>query len=325
MIKSNIVERAADVSDAAGSGAWLNTSFRGGMRAVAMAAAATALTAVTAPAQGGLMRDIALDLQHRTLGERYLPGGSALATTGGGTASLRVSASGIGGTLNSSAILLNSGWAVTAYHNIAAFEPFGTITIDVATGSNFNTNRGTVSRVAEYIPFPGGSANNPSLPDLCLLRLTTDLPGVQSALFGSALTGDILTLAGFGRHGSPATGLLERDGNVRAFNAIANTQNSGSYSGTYYSEMRIGSIQAVALDGRGLSGDSGGPIFNAAGELIGMTVAGTLGTQFVGYTTFLRFDNPDVDSWLAATIPTPGSAGLLGLVGLGLGVRRRRS
>ena len=60
----------------------LNTNFTGPLRLLAAALAATSLSAVTAPAQGGLIRDMALDPEHRSFGQSYLPGGSALAATG---------------------------------------------------------------------------------------------------------------------------------------------------------------------------------------------------------------------------------------------------
>lgn len=293
-------------------------------RLLAAAVAATSLSAVTAPAQGGLIRDMALDPQHQSLGQSYLAGGSALSLTGGGAAAIRITVSGVNGAVNSSAAILNSGWAITAWHNISSAVPFGTVTIDVSTGSNFNTNRGQVSRVLEYIPYPGNGVLNPNLPDLCLLRLSDPLVGVQNAVIGSAFAGDAMTMVGFGRYGSPAVGSLPQDGNVRAFRGTVRASNIDGYSNLYYQQANIGSTPVLALEGRGLGGDSGGAVFNSAGHLVGLMEASTNGTGIVGVTTFSQLDTPQINAWITSTIPTPGTAALIGVMGAGLALRRRR-
>jgi len=60
------------------------------------------------------------------------------------------------------------------------------------------------------------------------------------------------------------------------------------------------------LKWKGLNGDSGSPWFDAGGNLIGMTVAGTPGSS-PGTTIFLRFDNLVIRaSLLPFTVRTPG-------------------
>jgi hypothetical protein len=292
-------------------------------RFLSAAVAATSLSAVTAPAQGGLVRDIANDPLHRDLGASYLVGGSGLSQTGGGTVSFRVLVPGVGtGQRNASAILLNEGWAITAYHNVADLLQFNP-TYEIATGSNYLNNRGTVRGIAEMIPYPGGSFNNPNLPDLCLLRLATPLTGTGSVVFGSARVDEALYGTGFGNYGSPAVGQLPRDGNVRGWIAPVQSFMSGSYSATFYRQTQFESDLPYALNGRGMSGDSGGGWYNSQGQLVGMNVAATLGTGPGGQTTYLRFDNSDVHTWISTTIPAPSTA-LVGLTAMAFAARRRR-
>jgi hypothetical protein len=290
---------------------------------VAVAAAGLALAGMTAPSQGGLVRDIANDPLHRDLGASYLVGGSGLSQTGGGTVSFRVLVPGVGtGQRNASAVMLNEQYAITAYHNVADLLQFNP-TYEIATGSNYMNNRGTVRSIAEVISYPGGSFNNPSLPDLCILRLATPLTGAGNAVFGSASVGEALFGTGFGNYGSPAVGQLPRDGNVRGWIAPVESFMSGSYSPTFYSQARMLSSLPITLNGRAMSGDSGGGWYNSSGQLVGMTVAGTLGT-LEGQSTYLRFDNPDVQNWITTTIPSPGAGMLMGLAGMVFGARRRR-
>ena len=289
--------------------------------AATVASLAGATLGMPKEADASLVRDIANDPQHQLLGANYLVGGSALTATGGGTVSFRVNVPGVGtGQRNASAILLNDSFAITAYHNVADLLQFNP-TFEIATGSNYMNNRGTVRSISEIIPYPGGGFNNPTLPDVCILRLSEPLAGVQSAVFGSANVGDYLVGTGFGRHGSPATGLLPRDGNIRAIMApLFGT--SLVYNPSFYSDTAFNPGVASELNGRPQSGDSGGGVYGLDGKLVSMWVGGTTGTGEVGVGTSLRFEG-EIKNWINSTIPAPGAVATL-LVGALVGASRRR-
>jgi hypothetical protein len=292
--------------------------------AATVAALAGASFGAEGKADASLIRDINNDPQHQLLGSNYLVGGSALAATGGGTVSFRVNVPGVGtGQRNASAILLNDSYAITAYHNVADLLQYNP-TFEIATGPNYLNNRGTVRSIAEIIPYPGGGFNDPSLPDVCILRLAEPLTGVQAAVFGSVNVGDFCVGAGFGRHGSPATGLLPRDGNVRGFFAPLLGPSTTPYNPNFYSSTDFDPIVANPLNGKPMSGDSGGGVYTLDGRLAGMWVGGTTGTAASGTGVYLRFDG-EVGSYIQNTIPSPGAAVTL-LVGavFGISARRRR-
>jgi uncharacterized protein (TIGR03382 family) len=98
---------------------------------------------------------------------------------------------------------------------------------------------------------------------------------------------------------------------------------TNGYSPVFYNQTDFSPSYANALNGRGMSGDSGGGWYNSQGHLIGMNVAGTLGTGTIGQTTYLRFDNPDIQNWISTTVPAPGTA-VLGLAAMVFAARRRR-
>lgn len=291
-------------------------------KAATVAILAGATLGMAEKANAALVRDIANDPQHQLLGANYLVGGSALAATGGGTVSFRVNVPGVGtGQRNASAILLNDSFAITAYHNVADLLQFNP-TFEIATGSNYMNNRGTVRSISEIIPYPGGGFNNPELPDVCILRLSEPLAGVQSAVFGSANVGDYLVGTGFGRHGSPATGLLPRDGNIRGIVAPLLGVSASPYNPNFYSDTVFSPNVMNPLNGKPLSGDSGGGIYSLDGKLAGMWVAASTGTNEAGLGTYLRFEG-DVRAWANNTIPAPGAIVPL-MLGAFVGAARRR-
>jgi len=302
------------------------TSFKGPMRTLAVALAATSLSAVTAPAQGGLIRDMALDPQHRSFGQSYLAGGSALAATGGGIAALRLSAtSGFAFPTNGSITMLNSRWGATALH---AFTPYlqngGVITGSVQTGSNYNSSPGFTSAIRRVIPIPGGDGFNSALADIALVEFDP-IPGVNDAVLGNFPgVGQNVAMSGFGRYGSEAAGIFPRDGNVRGWLAPVNSSPGLGYNPEYYVGALVNPSSSQSLLGRGLIGDSGGAVFDMQGRTVGLMVATTNGGQFFGATTILRFDNPEISSFISSNIPTPSSAALLGLTATAMGMRRRR-
>ena len=318
MIKSNTAERVADVNDAAGGGAGPNTSFVGGMRTLAMALGATALTAVTAPAQGGLISGTYTD--HQTFGANYLLGGSAVAATGGATVGVRAYSSLFaGGQQNTTGTLISDRYVLIGYHQVSQILNSNP-TFEISTGPNAQTNRGTVMQVSRLITFPNGSQLNPSLPDYALLELTSAIAGVVPVTIGSAVAGQTASSAGFGSWANPG-GTFVRTFDVLGGVGPIRASNLNGYSSQYYFQTDF--LPGILMNWRGGNGDSGSPAFGQNGELLGIGIAATIGSGIAGQTTFLRLDNPSVYSDLAPYIPSPASSLLLGLSGLMLARRRR--
>ena len=98
---------------------------------------------------------------------------------------------------------------------------------------------------------------------------------------------------------------------------------TGGYTSNYYIQTQTESFNSLTSLGRGYTGDSGGGAYDSMGRTLGIIVAGTTGTQFSGQTTILRFDTPEVASFISSTIPSPG-AGMLLLSGSVFAAMRRR-
>ena len=82
----------------------------------------------------------------------------------------------------------------------------------------------------------------------------------------------------------------------------------------------------VSLNGRGSNGDSGGPDFDSAGDLTGITIFGDLAESPTGDTGYLDLSQPQIESWInanTAVVPEPCSL-LLVVAGTGGVLLQRR-
>lgn len=114
-----------------------------------------------------------------------------------------------GGQKDTSATFLNSGYALTSYHNFS--DVLSNLTnLEVADGPNYLSNRGSVMPISGYIV-------NPTL-DLAILKFAQPYYASADKQIGIAGVGDITYSAGFGSWGMPSTG-TSRDGNLRAWDA----------------------------------------------------------------------------------------------------------
>ena len=107
---------------------------------------------------------------------------------------------------------------------------------------------------------------------MAVLRLD-GLSSTPLVTFGGSANGDILRTAGFGRDGTPSTGLALQDGNLRGAQA-PRVPDFGQYADNYirmYMDMELG----VPLNGRAAPGDSGSPVFNSQDELTTLLVGGS--------------------------------------------------
>lgn len=258
------------------------------------------------------------DSGYRALGTAFVANGDLL--------SFRVLVPGIGtGQRNASATMLTSEYAITSAHNIYDLLGFNP-SYEVGSGDNYLTNRGSVTQIASITIFPGYNGTLQT-PDIAIIQFSTPILGFNQNIIGSASPGDVLTAAGFGRSGTPMTGeFAERDGAARGWEArMWDQAPSGNISPAFYRATTFGFLNSgLSLNGAGLSGDSGGPVFNSAGELVGLLAAGT-GVGQTAETSYLRLSDPVIYSWLLANtnIPTPGTSALLGLA-VGAGFTRRR-
>ena len=287
-------------------------------RVIAAIAATIMLIAPDKRAEAVLMPNGSDDTSYRTLGSQYQ----------GRLLSLKILVPGIGtGERNGSAVYLNSKYALTAAHNVADLLQFNP-TYKIGTGENYKTDPGTVVEVSGVTIHPsyvGGFPKN--YIDLAILHFAEPLDG-ESASIKSVAVGDIITSVGFGAAGTPATGLdLPRDGFSRGWVSAVDDFFAVDVSDTYYFNTFFGSSSGVSLNGRGASGDSGGPAFDLAGNLVGITVAGSpTSASTVGLTYYLDLSQPEISSWIRqnTTVPEPGTIALTSLGSALFAFRRRR-
>jgi hypothetical protein len=247
------------------------------------------------------------DAEYRALGSLYQ----------GKLLSFKVLVPGVGtGERNASAVYLNSGYALTAAHNVADLLQFNP-SYEVGTGDNFKTNRGTIVEVSDVTIHPsyvGGFPKN--YIDLAILRFAEPFSG-EAAAIGSVAVGDIVTSVGFGVAGTPDTGLdSPRDGYSRGWVSAVDDFFAVDVSDAFYFNTFFGSSSGVSLNGRGASGDSGGPAFDLAGNLVGITIAGSpTSASTVGLTYYLDLSQPEISSWISENtiVPEPDALSLITL------------
>ena len=195
-----------------------------------------------------------------------------------------------------SATFLNSRYALTTYHGFSGVV--GNITkLEVADGLNFFTNRGNVVAISDYILHP--------THDLVILKFAKPFLASKNQVIGTAAVEDILDLAGYGSWGTPSSP-GSRDGNLRAFDArVSDFLFYGSAPYFQSTKFGTGDLSGLKLNGRGMNGDSGGPVFNSRGELVGMIVAGSTSNTNTGNTTHLCLGEPSIKAWIEANTKIP--------------------
>jgi hypothetical protein len=221
--------------------------------------------------------------------------------------SFKISVPGVGtGERDTSATFLNSEYAITCAHNVADLVQYNP-TYSVADGLNFETDRGTVVQVSQVIICPAYDGTTDT-PDIAILKFATpfrptDANGllVADMQLGTVSTGDLTYSAGFGRWGTPSIGFITPDGGLGGWDADVSPNLYDFVSPTFYLDTEFGLYNAnTSLNGQGASGDSGGPVFNQAGRLVGVTQGGQTDLESAGFTDFVKFTDPTLLSWIAA-------------------------
>lgn len=291
------MDTSASITDAV-----LNSSFSHKSASLLALAAAAALASSSLPTKAALYQDGYSDSAAQTLAEQYGPSLSSLSLTS------------LGSTFNASGVFLNDSWVLTAAHNIT--DPSGNVNRTINGVYQGTKSEGSLTPVIDVFVYPGpvGSGNN---PDLALLYLGP-YSGVTapSLTIGYASPGQVVTSAGFGNFGSVSGGVSLNDGTARGWYAPVLPYTAGDSSSTYYASTSfypgLGS-----LNGRALGGDSGSPVFNSSGELVGINIAANGGLSELGSTTYLKLTQPEVFGWMNSTFQSVPEPSALALAGLG--------
>jgi hypothetical protein len=278
----------------------LNTSFAHKPASLLALAAAAALASSSLPTKAALYQDGYSDSAAQALAEQY---GPSLGRIFFSLDSTPYTASGV---------FLDDNWVLTAAHLIS--NPNGTgdaSIIGISQGATPNS----LTPVVSYYVYPGYNGTG-NAPDLALLYLGPNGVNAPTLAFGSAAPGEVVTSAGFGFYGSPSTGYQNPEGNARGWYAPVFPSPSGGYSPTYYAST--GFFPGLgSLNGRGLGGDSGSPVFNSSGELVGINIAAEGGLRPIGSTTYLKLNQSDVFGWMNHTFQSVPEPSALALAGLG--------
>jgi hypothetical protein len=157
-------------------------------------------------------------------------------------------------------------------------------------GVNF-TNLTSVYQSRLWNPF----SPNSTAGDIAIFSSPTGVPDswIHSlAPVGSLQAETVVTSVGYGFPSTP-NGTLTTTGNPMGFNSeISMTVANGMQYGTYFSG---GMHPWIQMSGAGNSGDSGSLAINAAGQIIGMLVGGTISapTDLDRTTYFSNFTAPE--------------------------------
>lgn len=171
--------------------------------------------------------------------------------------------------------LINSRWVLTAAHCLAIPGAKLTGVAFKLNGKTYQSRRWVVH--PSYIPTSFFLGN-----DIALVQLTTPVTGVSYGKLptGAPVVGTTLTIVGYGLTGTGWGGVTGNSGMFVPGSQILREDTTGV--------KRIGTVKAETLTAMHVSwnfikpqlsntapGDSGGPAFNAAGEVVGVTSGGS--------------------------------------------------
>lgn len=183
------------------------------------------------------------------------------------------------------------------------------ILVDVGTG-NFATNPPARAKIKDLVVHPAWTGGEDQSPDLVVAHLATPLPRPTGSMFPSnrvsALIGSVSEYdnawgTGYGWWGKNSGPFNAPDGQIRAWTANVRFNDNGTdrwqgprfFNGDFRDDGGYG-----LLNGHAQNLDSGGGWYNASGQLVGMTVAGTTGNFSTASTFMHRLWHPDLQNWI---------------------------
>ncbi|MFN5533418.1 MAG: trypsin-like serine protease [Planctomycetaceae bacterium] len=242
----------------------------------------------------------------------------------GGSLSVYVTYDGVNGretTFGGTAAAFNQYGAIATGHQFSRFVGKN-LSIALGDGPNYLTDPGTLHNISELFIYPGytDEASRITNPDVAVLRYASPVrQNVQMVIADSRPLPDApLNWAGFGRPGSIFGGYLPADGAARAGNSYVGTYGPLEGESDYLYVQTT--MFLVSGDLRPANGDSGSPIYNQEGQLLGVyTRAGT--SQFSPYGLYADLTRPElrefVDEHLSVAAPEPSTL-VMGAIWAGL-------
>lgn len=196
---------------------------------------------------------------------------------------------------------------------------------------------------AHYYPGSFGRTDWGKFVDLAIFKLDTPIFDIAPAQLyvGDLSTNMAVSMGGYGRPGTNASGEMSYDGTKRiGTNTISGFGDDGSpdyfdYE-SYYAFTRFDFLsRATSLEAGNVRGDSGSPLRMADGSVAGIfsffTGDAQPGNLLLSSSGFVDLTNPDINSWVRGnltSVPEPGSMLLMGvasgLFGASRGFRRLR-
>lgn len=210
-----------------------------------------------------------------------------------------------------SVTFINERYAVTAAHVVDALFANGNYA-RIGTGGNFSSDPGQTADAFEvtfYPGYPGGSPTNS--PDIAILRLATPLKGITQVEYGNASPFDVVTSYGYGFAFHAGAPIVPPDGFRRGWNApvYPGAPLFGSDQWYNWTPFGGGGGSATPVNGKALAGDSGGGVFNAQGQLVGINFGQSGNGASVGTTSYLDLAQPEVLAWVQANTTIPPTCG----------------
>jgi len=251
----------------------------------------------------------------------------------GGSLSVFVTFDGVNGRETmffGTAAAYNQYGAIATGHQFSQFLDKN-LSVAVSDGANYLTDPGTLYNVSDLFIYPGYTDENSRFtnPDIAVLRYASPVnQSAQMVIADSTPLPDApLNWAGFGQPGSVSGGYLANDGAARGGKSYVSTfEPPGGESPYFYvtTTMFFGSDEL-----RPAPGDSGSPIYNEDGQLVGIYTRGSTSTS-IPICLYANLTRPElrefVNGHLSVVTPEPSPL-IMGVTGGTLclfAARRRR-